>query len=65
MTDITEHDCEQEGESDNGEQSRIDFLVRADTVSVDDILETFGELVRAMESRRSRGSTKLMEYCRD
>jgi hypothetical protein len=61
VTDIAEHDGKQEGESDDGEQSRVDLLVRTDTVSVDNVLETFGELVRAVESRRSSRSAKLVQ----
>jgi len=65
MTDITKHDCEQEGECNDGEQSRVDFLVRTDSVSVDDVLESFGKLVGAVESRRSRMSTELVQDGRD
>lgn len=49
MTNITEHHSEQERESDNREETGVDFLVRCNTVAVHDGLEPFGELVGAME----------------
>ena len=49
MTNITEHDSEQEREGDDSEQTRIDFLIRRDTVGIHDGLEALGELVRTME----------------
>ena len=51
MTGIAEHDGEDERERGDGEQSRIDLAVVGDTVSVDQRLEAFGELVGAVERR--------------
>lgn len=45
MTDVTEHDSEEEWEDGNSEKSWINFLVSRDTVSVDDLLEWCSELV--------------------
>jgi hypothetical protein len=51
MTNVTKHDSEEEGESDDCKESRIDFLVGSDTVRVDDSLESRGELVGRVECR--------------
>ena len=50
VPDVTEHNCEQERERDHSEESRVDLLIRRDTVAVHNVLEPFGELVRAVES---------------
>jgi hypothetical protein len=39
MAHVSEHHTEQEGENGNGVQSRVDFLVSGNTVSVDNFLE--------------------------
>ena len=65
MTNITEHDSEQEREGDDSEQTRIDFLVRRDTVGIHDGLETLRELVRADERRRRAVGTELVQDGRD
>jgi len=51
VTSITEHDGEQERERGDGEQSWIDLAVVGHSVSVDQHLETLGELVGAVERR--------------
>ena len=51
VTDVAEHDCEQEGERNDSKQARVDLLVRRYTVGVHDGLETFSKLVRAVERR--------------
>lgn len=65
MPDVSEHDGEEEGEGDDGEQSGVDLLVRANTVGVDDGLEAFGKLVRAVERRGILGRSKLVKNARD
>lgn len=52
VTQITEHDGEQEGEGDAGKQSRVDFLVCSNTVRINDCLETLGEFVGPVKGRR-------------
>lgn len=52
MSNIAKHDSEQEREGDNSKESRVDLLVRRDTVTVHDSLESFRKLVRAQESGR-------------
>lgn len=52
MADITEHDSVQEGESDDGKDSRVGFFVGRHAVSVDDVLEDLGDLVHAEVARR-------------
>ena len=49
MTQITEHDAEQEWESDDGVQSGISFLVRCDSICVDQVLEATSEFVCSIE----------------
>lgn len=46
MADITEHHTEQEGESHDREDSRVDFLVHRNTVGVDDLLEDISKVIR-------------------
>lgn len=43
---VAEHDSEQKGERDDREQSRVDFSVSRNAVSVDDQLEWKSEVVR-------------------
>lgn len=50
VTDIAEHDGEKERKSDDSEETRVDFLVRCDTVGIDDRLKTFGKFVGTVES---------------
>ena len=64
VADVAEHDGEQERERDDSEQSRVDLLVRADAVRVDDRLEALGELVRAVERRRVLGRAQLVQDAR-
>lgn len=61
MSDVSEHDGEEEGEGDDGEESRVDLLVRGDSVRVDNGLESSRELVRAVERGRVLGAAKLVE----
>lgn len=65
VANISEHDREQEREGDDGKETRVDLLVRSDTVAVHDSLETFGELVRPLECGRSLASAKFMQNGRD
>lgn len=52
MSDITKHDSKEEREGDDSEETRVDLLVRTNTVRVDDGLESRRELVGAMEGGR-------------
>lgn len=46
MADITEHHTEQEGESYDREDCRVNFLVHRNTIGVDDLLEDVREVIR-------------------
>lgn len=65
MTNVTEHDSEQEWERDDSEKTRVHLLVRRDTITVHDRLEAFRELVRAVERRRRLIRAELMQDGRD
>ena len=52
VSTIAEHDAKQEWESDNRVWGWISFTVRRHAVSVDQILEPPGELVRPVKRRR-------------
>ena len=52
MAEVTEHHGEEERERGDGVQSRIDFAVVGQSVSVDHGLEALGELVGAEVGRR-------------
>jgi hypothetical protein len=56
VTEITKHDSEEEGEGDDGRQTRVDFGVLGSTVSVDDGLETQSKSVGLVVSWGSLGS---------
>lgn len=43
MTDVAEHDPEEERKDWDGEESRIDFFVSRNTIGVDDLLKGCGE----------------------
>ncbi len=45
MAQITEHDTKEEGECDDSEDCRIDFLVHRNTVGVHDLLEDPCEII--------------------
>jgi len=60
VTNITEHDTEQEREGHYCENSRIDFLIVRDTISVYDLLEDPGDIVSS-EKRRWL-NTMIMDY---
>lgn len=49
MTNIAEHDCEEERERNDREKSRVDLLIFSDTVTVHDGLEGFSEFIRPVE----------------
>jgi hypothetical protein len=49
MSDITKHHGEQEGERNDSKQTRVDFLIGRNTISVHNGLEALGELVGASE----------------
>ena len=61
VPNVTEHDGEQEWESDDCEQSRVDFLVTCNTVTVHDRLETLGEFIGPVERGRGLVGAKLMQ----
>ena len=65
VTEITEHDSEEEGESDNDGDSGVDFLVGSSTVGVDNGLESLGELVGLEVGRRSLVGPDLVDNGRD
>lgn len=65
MSNVAKHDGEQERERDDGEQAGVDFLVRADTVRVDNVLEAFCELVGPVESRRRLSRAELVQQRRN
>lgn len=65
MPNVTEHDREQEWEGGHSGQTRIDFLVRSNTIIVHNILEDFGKLVDAMERRWSLVGSDFVENRRD
>lgn len=48
MTDITKHDGKQEREGDDGEKTRVDFTITCNAISINNILESFSELVGTM-----------------
>lgn len=52
MTNITEHDTEQERECHNCEQTWVDFFITRHTVGIDDQLEDRLEFVQLEVSRR-------------
>lgn len=65
MSNVAKHDGEQERERDDGEQAGVDLLVRTDTVRVDDVLETFGELVGPVKGRGRLGRAELVQQRRN
>ena len=52
VPDVTEHDTEEEREGHHCEYSRIDLLVVRYAISVNDLLEDPGDIVRAEQRRR-------------
>mmetsp|Transcript_6289 Transcript_6289/g.14517 ORF Transcript_6289/g.14517 Transcript_6289/m.14517 type:complete len:341 (-) Transcript_6289:1413-2435(-) len=52
VSDVAEHDPEEEGEADDGESARVHLAVPGETVRVDQPLETRGELVCRQVRRR-------------
>src|SRR6478736_5586935 len=65
MAEITEHDSKQEREGDKNRNGRVDLLVRGGTISIDDGLETFGDLVGLKVSRRRLVGLNLIDNRRD
>ena len=61
VSNVTEHDREQEREGDHGKEARVDLLVRRDTVRIHDCLEALRKLVRSMERRRCPVRAQLMQ----
>lgn len=51
MSSIAKHHTEKKWKGHNGVQSWIGFTVRGNTISVDQILKTSGELVCSVERR--------------
>lgn len=52
MTHISEHDTEEEGEGDTGENSRVNFFIRGNTIGVHNFLESPCEIVASEQTRR-------------
>lgn len=52
VTCVSEHDSKEEGEGDDGPGGWVDFSVVGDSVGVDDVLESLGELVQLEVRRR-------------
>lgn len=65
MSNVTKHDSEKERERDDRKQSRVDLLVRSNTVRIDDGLHSLGHLVRTMERGGVLVRTKLVQDRRD
>lgn len=65
MSNVSEHDREQERERYDRKQTGVDFLIRRNTIAVDDSLEAFRELVNTMERRWFLGCMQLLENWRD
>jgi len=51
MTKIAKHDTEEEGESDTGEDGRINFFIGGNTICVNDFLEYPGEFIISEQAR--------------
>lgn|ERR1700722_744963 len=65
VANVAEHDCKQEGESDDSKKTRVDFLVFCCSVAIHDCLEAFSEFIGAVISWRSPVGTNFMEDGRD
>lgn len=65
MTNITEHDAEQEGECNDCKNTWVNFLVGRNTVSVDDFLENPCDLIEPKETWRSYTVILDNFQCRD
>lgn len=65
MSEISEHDGEEEREGDDGEESWVDLLVGSDSVGVDDGLESLGEPGCSMEGGRGEVGSKFRKDGRD
>lgn len=62
MTNITEHDSEEERERDHGKQPWVDFLVGCNSIAVHDGLEALRELIRSDERGWRLVGAKLLQY---
>jgi uncharacterized protein YodC (DUF2158 family) len=60
VTKIAEHDSEKERERNNCVKTGVDFFISCHTVTVDERLECFGELVGTVECRWFASGTKLV-----
>lgn len=65
MTNVTEHDSEEERERDDRKQPRIDFLVGCDPIAVHDGLEALRELIGSDECGWRLVGAKLLQYGHD
>ena len=65
VADVPEHDCEQEWEGNDSEETRVDFLVRCDTITIHYSLETLGKLIRALERWGSLAGANFVENGRN
>ena len=61
VADVAQRRSEEEWERGDGEDARVQLLVRPGPIAVRDGLEALGKLVRAIEGRRRLVSTQLME----
>jgi hypothetical protein len=61
VSNIAEHDREQERECDDGKETRVDLLVRRHAVRVHDCLEALRELVCPMERGRGLVRAQFMQ----
>ena len=61
MSHVTKHDRKQEWEGDDGEKTRVDLLVRRDTIRVHNRLESFCKFIGPLERRRSLVCAQLMQ----
>ena len=61
VSNVAEHDREQERKGDDGKEAWVDLLVRSDAIRVHDRLEALRELVRPMERRRRPVRAQLMQ----
>lgn len=61
MADVSEHDAEEEGEGDGGEDRRVDLLVAGRAVGVGDLLRDHGVAV-GVEGGGRLGAFELLHF---
>jgi hypothetical protein len=62
VAQVAKHDCEEEGEEDDGEGARIDFAVPRHAVRVDERLEAISKLAGRQAGRWSLRRNQDVEY---